>query len=78
MTIFVDDIAMPAADDWGYRNTKQTAYQLLEQSGMHSQEKPIRNMNFLTDCRSDWLGCMPALPCHSAGLCCMANVASLL
>ena len=66
VTIFVDDISMPTTDDRGHHSTKQTACQLLEQAYTHLVQKPIGDMELITDHRSDWLGRMPALPCHSA------------
>ena len=60
VTIFVDDISMPAIDDWGDQATRQTVRQLPEQGDMHLLEKPIGDMNFIKDRRSDWQGCITA------------------
>ena len=51
MTLFVDDISMPAVNEWGDQVTNELARQLLEQGGLYSLDKPIGDMKFLTDVR---------------------------
>ena len=51
MTLFVDDISMPAVNEWGDQVTNELARQLLEQGGLYSLDKPIGDMKFLTDMR---------------------------
>lgn len=45
MTMFVDDISMPAI------TVNECVRQLLEQARRHLLEKPIANVNVITDCR---------------------------
>ena len=51
MTLFVDDISMPAVNEWGDQVTNELSRQLLEQGGLYSLDKPIGDMKFLTDMR---------------------------
>lgn len=51
MTVFVDDLAMPAVNEWGDQVTNEAVRQLLEQGGLYSLHKPVGDMMFVVDTR---------------------------
>lgn len=65
MSIFIDDISMPAINDWGDQVTNEIVRQLLEQGGMYSLDKPIGDMKFIVDCR---YACSVWSPVSDAGV----------
>jgi dynein heavy chain len=49
MCVFVDDISMPAINEWGDQVTNEVVRQLLEQGGVYGLERPIGDMKFVVD-----------------------------
>ncbi|KDD75755.1 hydrolytic ATP binding site of dynein motor region D1, partial [Helicosporidium sp. ATCC 50920] len=49
MTIFFDDLAQPAVNEWGDQVTNELVRQILEQQGFYSLAKPIGDMKMLVD-----------------------------
>ncbi|KAL6769277.1 DHC15 [Auxenochlorella protothecoides x Auxenochlorella symbiontica] len=58
MTMFFDDINMPAINEWGDQPTNELTRQLLSQSSYYSLEKPIGDLNLVVDVQ--YVACMRA------------------
>lgn len=48
-TIFLDDLSMPAINQWGDQITNELLRQVLSQGGWYSTEKPVGELKQLTD-----------------------------
>lgn len=51
--LFIDDLSMPAINEWGDQITNEAVRQLISQGGLYSLEKPIGDMRFIVDTRRD-------------------------
>jgi len=49
LLLFVDDLAMPARNEWGDQATGEIVRQLLETGGVYSLEKPIGDVKAVVD-----------------------------
>lgn len=65
MTIFVDDVNMPAINDWGDMVTAEILRQNIEQSGFYSLDRPGEwsAVCVFKHCAMCALTCMPPPPC---------------
>ena len=50
-TVFIDDLSMPAVNEWGDQLTSELLRQILEDQGLYSIEKPVGEWKQLQDLR---------------------------
>jgi dynein heavy chain, axonemal len=51
LTLFLDDLSMPALNEWGDQPTAEAVRQLLEAGGLYSTDKPVGEMKTFVDTR---------------------------
>jgi dynein heavy chain, axonemal len=51
MTLLLDDLSMPAANEWGDQPTNELLRQLLESGGFYSLDKPVGDAKAVADVR---------------------------
>ena len=51
MSLFIDDLSMPALNAWGDQVTNELVRQLLDQGGFYSLDKPVGDLKGFVDTR---------------------------
>ena len=51
LTVFIDDLSMPAINQWGDQVTNELVRQLLDTGSFYSLERPIGDTKHLVDTR---------------------------